>query len=127
MPVQPEAHDSDPAEWQCRPLRSARGVCRLPTRDHTQFRRGVSHNFEIFEPPDFIAEATQHISEHGAQTAGYYGWYWNKARGRHAKAAEATKAQQSVGIEPPTTAESDTPYRKLCRMRWSGARNVAVP
>jgi hypothetical protein len=34
-------------------------------------------------------------------------------------AAEATKAQQSGGIEPVTTDESDTPYRKLCRMRWS--------
>jgi hypothetical protein len=36
-----------------------------------------------------------------------------------AKAAEQAKAQQSGGIEPVSTDESDTPYRKLCRMRWS--------
>ena len=36
-----------------------------------------------------------------------------------AKAAEEAKAQQPGGIEAVTTDESDTPYRKLCRMRWS--------
>lgn len=100
--------------------RATREKCiAFPTRNDTQFRRGVSRNFEIFEPLDFIAEVTQHIPEHGAQTVRYYGWYSNKARGMRAKAAEQAKAKQSNGLEPLTTDESDTPYRKLCRMRWS--------
>ena len=36
---------------------------------------------------------------------------------QRAKAAE--QAKQSNGLEPLTTDESDTPYRKLCHMRWS--------
>ena len=35
------------------------------------------------------------------------------------KAAEEAKAQQSGAIEPITTDDSATPYRKLCRMRWA--------
>ena len=100
--------------------RATREKCvAFPTRSDTQFRRGVARNFEIFEPLDFIAEVTQHIPEHGAQTVRYYGWYSNKARGMRAKAAEEAKAQQPGGIEAVTTDESDTPYRKLCRMRWA--------
>jgi hypothetical protein len=100
--------------------RATREKCvAFPTRNDTQFRRGVSRNFEIFEPLDFIAEVTQHIPEHGAQTVRYYGWYSNKARGMRAKAAEQPKPQQPGGIKPVTTDDSDTPYRKLCRIRWS--------
>jgi len=61
--------------------------------------------------------------------AGGVGGYSNKARGMRAKllrlgfgaqeAAEEAKAQQSNGVEPLTTDDSDTPYRKLCRMRWA--------
>ena len=101
----------------------------VPPWRAAQFRDCIqSALFEIFEPLDFIAEVTQHIPEHGAQTVRYYGWYSNKARGgrrlntiaeMRAKAAEEAKAQQPGGIEAVTTDESDTPYRKLCRMRWS--------
>ena len=99
--------------------RATREKCvAFPTRNDPQFRRGVSRNFEIFEPLDFIAEVTQHIPEHGAQTVRYYGWYSNKACGMRAKAAEAARAKQAGNIEPVTD-DSDTPYRKLCRMRWA--------
>jgi hypothetical protein len=74
---------------------------------------------DVGAPLDFIAELTQQIPEHGAQTVRYDGWYSNKARGMRAKAAQEAKARQSGGIEPVTTDDSDTPYRKLCRMRWS--------
>ena len=84
----------------CRATREKRVA--FPTRNDTQFRRGVSPNFEIFEPLDFIAEVTQHIPEHGAQTVRYYGWYSNKARGIRAKAAEVAKATQSMALSPST-------------------------
>jgi hypothetical protein len=100
--------------------RATREKCvAFPTRNDPEFSRGVARNFEIFEPLDFIAEVTQHIPDHGAQTVRYYGWYSNKARGMRAKAAQEAKAQQSGGIEPITTDDSDTPYRKLCRLRWA--------
>jgi hypothetical protein len=91
----------------------------FPSRNDPQFGRGVARNFEIFEPLDFIAEVTQHIPDHGAQTVRYYGWYSNKARGTRAKAAQEAKARQLGGIDPIATDDSDTPYRKLCRMRWA--------
>jgi hypothetical protein len=91
----------------------------FPDRNDPQLRRGVSRNFEVFEALDFIAEVTQHIPDHGAQTVRYYGWYSNKARGMRAKSAKEARAQQPGAIEPITTDDSDTPYRKLCRMRWA--------
>ena len=45
----------------------------------------------------------------------YYGWYSNQMRGQRAKAANTTAADnEEIVID-----DEDTPYRKLCRMRWA--------
>ncbi len=45
----------------------------------------------------------------------YYGWYSNKVRGQRAKCAESAKPDTAtIDID-----NEDTPYRKLCRMRWA--------
>ena len=49
------------------------------------------------------------------QMVRYYGWYSNKTRGRLAKVADSASPAPAV-IE---TDDEDTPYRKLCRMRWA--------
>ncbi len=77
--------------------------------------RGVSRNFEVFDPLDFLAEITQHIPDPGMQMVRYYGWYSNKMRGQRAKRAESAATNDKViDID-----DEDTPYRKLCRMRWA--------
>ena len=77
--------------------------------------RGVSRNFEVFDPLEFLAEITQHIPDPGMQMVRYYGWYSNKMRGQRAKRADsATQDAAVVDID-----DEDTPYRKLSRMKWA--------
>ncbi len=87
----------------------------FPALGDDKLPRGVSRNFEVFDPLDFIAEIAQHIPDPGKQLVRYYGWYSNKARGRRVK----TEADQTVAGEGIAVDDEDTPYRKLCRMRWS--------
>ena len=47
---------------------------------------GVSRNFQIFEPLDFIAELTPHVPEPRKHLVRYSGFYSSKARGLRAKA-----------------------------------------
>ncbi len=87
----------------------------FPMLGNGKLLRGVSRNFEVFDPLDFLAEITQHIPDPGMQMVRYYGWYSNKMRGQRTKRAESAKpdvAAMDIGNE-------DTPYRKLCRMRWA--------
>ena len=49
------------------------------------------------------------------QMVRYYGHYSNKARGQRTKA----EADQAAGGEGIVIDDEDTPYRKLCRMRWA--------
>ena len=76
--------------------------------------RGVSRNFEVFDPLEFLAEVTQHIPDPGMQMVRYYGWYSNKMRGQRAKAHAAEPTSQKIAAD-----DEDTSYRKLCRMRWT--------
>jgi len=88
--------------------------CRkFPDPGDETLKGGVSRNFQIFDPLDFIAEITQHIPERGAHTIRYYGWYSNKARGVRAKDANCAEA----GVE--ITEEEDTIDRKSARSRWA--------
>jgi ribosomal protein S27E len=98
-------------------------VCRAEKADCQHFPilgdgkllRGVSRNFEVFDPLDFLAEVTQHIPDPGMQMVRYYGWYSNKMRGQRAKRAES--AMHDGGIVDID--DEDTDYRELCRMRWA--------
>lgn len=87
----------------------------FPILGDDKLLRGVSRNFEVFDPLEFLAEITQHIPDPGMQMVRYYGYYSNKARGQRAKA----EADQAAGGEGIAIDDEDTPYRKLCRMRWA--------
>ena len=71
---------------------------------------GISRNFEVFEPLDFLAEVVQHIPDKGDHLINYYGWYSNKKRGMR-------KDKEAVVV--PGQAEPDTAFRKKSRMTWA--------
>ncbi len=48
----------------------------------------TKRNFEVFDPLDFLAQAIQHIPNHGKHLTRYYGWYSNVFRGKRAKEAD---------------------------------------
>ena len=85
----------------------------FPILGNDKLLRGISRNFEVFDPLDFLAEITQHIPDPGMQMIRYYGWYSNKMRGQRAKVAGPATTGEEVDIDG-----EDTPYRKLARMRW---------
>lgn len=95
--------------------RAEKPTCQpFPILGNPKLFRGISRNFEVFDPLEFLAEVTQHIPDPGMQMVRYYGWYSNKMRGQRTKAAESTgNASEEIVID-----DGDTPYRKLCRMRW---------
>jgi hypothetical protein len=106
------------------------GVFEYPVPGDPDLTAGISRNFEVFDPLDFIAQITQHIPPKGAQLIRYYGWYSNKARGVRAAAAAATSAGalqpalSGQGSAPGAgaTALPDSappPSRRLARMRWA--------
>jgi hypothetical protein len=71
---------------------------------------GMPRNYEIYDPLDFLAEVTQHIPNKGEHQIRFYGWYSNKKRGLHRKSGIAAISAQ---------AESDTAFRRKCRMTWA--------
>jgi hypothetical protein len=89
------------------------GCRRFPDPASENLKSGVSRNFQIFDPLDFLAEVTQHIPEPRAHIIRYFGWYSNKARGVRAKQA-GKQDKEEVVID-----DEDTPYRKGCRSRWA--------
>jgi len=91
------------------------GDCqKFPDPASDTLKSGISRNFEILEPLDFLAEITQHIPEPRVHTINYFGWYSNKSRGMRAK-----QNVDSVVKEYLTIHEDDTPLRKLCRSKWA--------
>ena len=70
---------------------------------------GVARNYQLFEPPDFLAELVQHIPNKGEHLVRYYGAYSNKARGLRAKNATA------VSDDPDTLPVSDAQQADLIR------------
>ncbi len=85
---------------------------RFPEPASGDLKAGVSRNFQIFDPLDFLAEVTQHIPNTGEHTIRYYGFYSNKSRGIRAKTTVKN-------IEAAADVEEDTPLRKVCRSRWA--------
>jgi hypothetical protein len=76
---------------------------------------GVSRNFQVFEPLDFIAELTQHIPGPREHLSRRFGWYSNRVRGRRAKdAASAGAGDGGCPVE-----DGPAPDRRECRRRWA--------
>lgn len=96
--------------------RAEKAECRpFPILGDPKLFRGISRNFEVFDPLEFLAEVTQHIPDPGMQLVRYFGWYSNRARGDRARSRnDSTDNPEEILID-----DEDTPYRKLARMRWA--------
>ncbi len=71
---------------------------------------GVSRNFQVFDPLDFIAELTQHIPEPRRHLVRYFGFYSSKTRGMRAKAAGDAAHEQKAARAPSAG---------IARRRWA--------
>jgi ribosomal protein S27E len=84
---------------------------------------GPKRNFQIFSPLEFLAEFTQHIPPKGAHLIRYYGWYSNKARGLHRKAAgdcpDFRGQQAELGRENGTVPFDAAPARNRPNPTWA--------
>ena len=71
---------------------------------------GMSRNYQVFDPLDFLASITQHIPNKGDHQIRYYGWYSNKTRGMR-------KAdRKDMSVDSP---ESLTAYQLKQRLTWA--------
>ena len=78
---------------------------------------GVTRNFQVFDPLDFIAELTQHIPDARTHLVRYFGFYSNKSRGMRAKA----DGDAAHDITPPAArALRHCPWRPQARSRARG-------
>ena len=71
---------------------------------------GMSRNYQVFDPLDFLASVTQHIPNKGDHQIRYYGWYSNKKRGMRKAVVKDT---------PVDTPESLTEYQLKRRLTWA--------
>ncbi|MFQ5720844.1 MAG: transposase, partial [Acidobacteriota bacterium] len=96
--------------------RAERHHChRFPEPGAQTLVAGVSRNFQVFEPLDFIAELTQHIPAPGEHLSRRFGWYANRVRGERAKnAANADARHEACPID-----DQQTPDRRERRRRWA--------
>jgi ribosomal protein S27E len=120
---------------------------RFPDPASEDLLNGVSRNFQVFEPFDFLAELLQHIPNKGEHLIRYYGHYSNKARGMQAKhsasqgtgsgavsssppqclsplpdpcpdpSAQSTAAQPPPGPQPPCQPPAGAPWASPARRR----------
>jgi len=74
-------------------------------------RPGMSRNYQVFEPLDFLASVTQHIPNKGEHQIRYYGWYSNKSRGMR---ADKRKTINNDSIDEPLTE-----YQLKRRITWA--------
>jgi hypothetical protein len=84
----------------------------FPLSGDATLMAGIPRNFEVFDPLDFLAEVTQHIPNKGEHQIKYYGFYSNKRRGMQKKKDPKVESQSNSN-------DSDTPYRKKCRITWA--------
>ena len=89
------------------------GCVRFPNPGDERLRQGVSRNFQVFEPLEFLAEVTQHIPNKGQHLIRYFGWYSNKKRGVRKKKKAAAEGKQD--IRP----EDGNGFLKKRRMSWA--------
>lgn len=73
---------------------------------------GMRRNYKIYDPLDFLAEVTQHISNTGEHQIRYYGRYSNKKRGMTENIKKPV-APLLPGMQP------DTAFRRKCRLTWA--------
>ena len=73
---------------------------------------GVARNFQVFDALDFIAELTQHIPDPRKHLVRYFGFYSNKSRGLHAKAA-------GDGAHDVPSPAPRSPSANAARRRWA--------
>ena len=59
---------------------------------------GVSRNFQVFDPLDFLAEVTLHIPDPWEHLVRYDGWYSNKSRGLRANGTAANKVRIDMSV-----------------------------
>ncbi|MHC4083537.1 MAG: IS91 family transposase [Planctomycetota bacterium] len=90
-------------------LAEKRACRRFPTPASPHLFNGVSRNFQVFDPLDFIAEVTQHVPQPRKHLVRYFGFYSNKSRGRRAQADR----NHVVEIH-----DDHTP-RPVARRRWA--------
>jgi hypothetical protein len=83
----------------------------FPKSGEQTVMEGISRNFEVFEPLDFLAEVTQHIPDRGEHQIRYYGHYSNKSRGIRRKALRAV-----VTPKPP---QQLTAQQLRFRLTWA--------
>lgn len=90
--------------------RAGKGKCfPFPKTGDEELAAGISRNFEVFEPLDFLAEVTQHIPNKGEHQIRYYGFYSNKSRGMREKKPDAV----------PGLPEADPAFVQKRRMTWA--------
>ena len=71
---------------------------------------GMSRNYQVFDPLDFLASVTQHIPNKGDHQIRYYGYYSNKSRGMRKDKAECIS---------PADPESLTEFQLKQRLTWA--------
>jgi Putative transposase/Transposase zinc-binding domain len=82
----------------------------FPITGNADLAAGISRNYEVFDPLDFLAEVTQHIPNKGEHQIRYYGWYSNKKRGMF---------QGKKAVRIPGQSEPDTAFSLKRRMTWA--------
>ena len=93
---------------------------RYPMPAQPDLFQGVSRNFQMFDPLDFLAELTQHIPNKGEHLTRYYRYYSNKSRGMRAKAGPATVEISTLDDDDPDTPHTPPGTHELGRAHQAG-------
>ena len=88
---------------------------RFPEPGDEELLAGLSRNFQVFDPLDFLAEVTQHIPDAGEHLIRYYGWYSNKSRGQRAHRQMPAAATNAGPAKPPTAREARKGWAALIK------------
>ena len=91
---------------------------RFPRPAGPDLFNGVSRNFQVFDPLDFIAELTQHIPEPRKHLTRYFGWYSSAARGRRAKAHATHDAAAEPDHDPISSHQARRRWAALIKHIW---------
>ena len=80
---------------------------------------GISRNFQVFDPLDFIADLTQHIPDKGEHLIRYYGEYSNKARRGRAPSSPLPPGEGSVASGNAGEGAPEVEPLQRARRRWA--------
>jgi len=107
--------------------RAQKGDCRrFPTPAIRDLAGGASHNFQVFDAIDFLAELTQHIPDKGEHLVRYFGWYSYRRRGIRAKEAssDAVKIDRRLVDEARSAAKGQSSGKASSWAGRTGARLI---